>query len=71
MSSDLEQIKAKIVATDAELGTAKRKLEEAVKSGDQRKIAKYEDDVKRKENLLIEQQKEKNILLAGPGTTIS
>jgi hypothetical protein len=58
MSSDLEKIKAK------------SKLAGAEPSGDEAKIAKFEAEVIKKENLLIEQQKEKNLLMAEEGNRI-
>jgi hypothetical protein len=61
--SDLEQIKTKIAATEAELATAKNKLKEAEDARDEGKIAKYEGEVKDLRALQIQQQEEKNLLL--------
>jgi hypothetical protein len=70
MSSELEVIKADIVMTKDELAIAKQKLAEAEGTGVDAKIAKHEAEVERKEKLLTEQQKEKNLLLDRTGNVI-
>ncbi len=58
----------KIAGTEAELVLAKSKLEEAEASGDEAKIAKYENGVIRKVNQKLEK---KNLLMkAGAGNVI-
>jgi len=66
----LEQIKAKISATEDKLKIAERKLAEAEGTGDNAKIAKHEAKVEILQLLLTEQQKKENLLLAGTGNVI-
>ena len=63
--SELDRIKAKIEATEDELRETKSKLAEAERDGKSEKyLISLQNTVFSLQNTLVEQQKEKNILLA-------
>jgi hypothetical protein len=61
--SDLDQIKAKIAATEAELETANIKLAKAEEARNAVDIAKYEGQVNILWVLLAQQQEKENLLM--------
>ncbi len=58
--SDIDQIKSKIAITESKIAITEAELAEAKRVGDK-------NEVKELRALLIEQQKEKNLLLASQG----